>query len=145
MLRGVVVSSETRPSTLTACSILSEACNAMSTKSKDLQSMVDLLRQGATLTEYSCPACTSPLFKLKSGELWCAKCQKRVIIVKEGETPEEATKPVVMNQLESTVLAKIQEIEAKIKTENDPALLERLSTTLATLLENLEKIKRMKH
>jgi len=117
----------------------------MSTKSKDLQSMVDLLRQGATLTEYSCPACTSPLFKLKSGELWCAKCQKRVIIVKEGETPEEATKPVVMNQLESTVLAKIQEIEAKIKTENDPALLERLSTTLATLLENLEKIKRMKH
>jgi len=106
--------------------------------------MADLLRQGATLTEYSCPACSSPIFKLKSGELWCAKCQKRVIVVKEGETPEEATKPIVMSQLESTVLAKIQEVEAKIKVEKDPAQLEKLSATMASLLENLEKIKKMK-
>jgi len=106
--------------------------------------MANLLRQGATLTEYSCPACASPLFKLKSGELWCAKCQKRVIVVREGETPEEATKPIVLSGLESTVLAKIQEVEAKIKTETDPTQLEKLSTTLATLLENLEKIKKIK-
>jgi len=116
----------------------------LSTKSKDLQTMADLLRQGATLTEYSCPACASPIFKLRSGELWCAKCQKRVIVIKEGETPEEATKPIVMSQLESTVLAKIQEVEAQIKAEKTPAQLEKLSATLATLLENLEKIRRMK-
>jgi len=106
--------------------------------------MADLLRQGATLTEYSCPACASPLFKLKSGELWCAKCQKRVIVVKEGETPEEATKPIVLSGLESTVLSKIQEIEEKIREEKDPAQLEKLSATLTTLLENLERIKKMK-
>jgi len=116
----------------------------LSAKSKELQAMVDLLRQGATLTEHSCPACASPIFKLKSGELWCAKCQKRVIVVKEGETPEEAAKPIVLSTLESTVLAKIQEVEAKIKEEKDPAQLEKLSATLGTLLENLEKIKRMK-
>jgi len=116
----------------------------LATKSKDLQVMADLLRQGATLTELSCPACSSPIFKLKSGELWCAKCQKRVIVVREGETPEEATKPIVLSGLESTVLAKIQEVEAKIKEEKDPAQLEKLSATLATLLENLEKIKKMK-
>jgi len=107
--------------------------------------MADLLRQGATLTEHSCPACASPIFKLKSGELWCAKCQKRVIVVREGETPEEATKPIVLSGLESTVLAKIQEVEKRIKEEKDPAQLEKLSDTLATLLENLEKIKKMKH
>jgi len=106
--------------------------------------MADLLRQGATLTEYSCPACASPLFKLKSGELYCAKCQKRVVIVKEGETTEEATKPIVLGSLESTVLAKIQEVEGKIREEKDPAQLEKLSATLATLLENLEKIKKIK-
>jgi UPF0148 protein len=117
----------------------------MSTKSNELQAMADLLRQGATLTEFSCPACASPLFKLKSGELWCAKCQKRVIVVKEGETPEEATRPVVLSTLESTILTKIQEIETKIRDEKDPAQLEKLSSTLATLLENLEKIKKMKH
>ena len=117
----------------------------MSTKPKDLENMANLLKQGATLTELSCPACASPLFKLKTGELWCAKCQKRVIIVKEGETQEEATKPAVLSGLESTVLTKIQEVESKIKTEKDPAQLEKLSNTLTTLLENLEKIKRMKH
>ncbi len=116
----------------------------MSKKSNDLEAMSNLLRQGATLTEYSCPACASPLFKLKSGELWCAKCQKRVIVVKEGETQEEATKPIVLSGLESTVLAKIQEVEAKIRQETDPAQLEKLSAALATLLENLEKIKKMK-
>ena len=116
----------------------------MSNKSKDLQDMANLLKQGAQLTEYSCPACASPLFKLKSGDLWCVKCQKRVIIVKEGETPEEATKPAVLSGLESTVLIKIQEVETRIKTEKDPAQLEKLSNTLTTLLENLEKIRRMK-
>ena len=117
----------------------------MKTKPKDLENMANLLKQGATLTEHSCPACASPLFNLKTGELWCAKCQKRVIIVKQGETPEEATKPIVLGTLESTVLAKIQEVEAQIKQERDPTKLEKLSTTLATLLENLEKIKKMKH
>ncbi len=116
----------------------------MSAKSKDLQGMADLLRQGATLTELSCPACASPLFKLKSGELWCAKCQKRVVIVREGETPEEATRPIVMSSLESTVLDKIREVETRIKEEKDPAQLERLSSTLASLLENLDKIRKMK-
>ena len=107
--------------------------------------MADLLRQGATLTGLSCPACASPLFKLASGELWCAKCQKRVVVVKEGETPEEVTKPIVLSTLESTMLAKIQEVEARIREENDPAQLEKLSATLTTLLENLERIKKMKH
>jgi len=116
----------------------------MSTNQKDLQNMADLLKQGATLTELSCPACSSPLFKLKSGELWCAKCQKRVLVLKEGETPEEATRSIMLSGVESTVLAKIREIQAKINEEKDPTQLEKLSTTLTSLLENLEKIKKMK-
>jgi len=113
-------------------------------ESKELQTMANLLKQGATLTDLTCPACASPLFKLQSGEIWCAKCQKRVIIVKEGQTTEEATRPVVLSTLESTVLSKIQDIEKKLKEETDPAQLERLTTTLASLLENLEKIKKIK-
>jgi len=111
----------------------------------DLQTMADLLKQGATLTEHSCPACASPLFKLKTGELWCAKCQKRVIMVKEGETTTEATRPILLSTLESTVLTKIQDLEKKLKEETDPAQLEKLTTTLSSLLENLEKIRKMKH
>jgi UPF0148 protein len=116
----------------------------VSTNQKDLQNMADLLKQGATLSELSCPACASPLFRLKSGELWCAKCQKRVIVVKEGETTEEASKSIMLSGLETTVLAKIKEVQAKISEEKDPAQLEKLSATLASLLDNLEKIKKMK-
>jgi len=116
----------------------------LSKDTKPIQTMVDLLRQGATLTELSCPACSSPLFKLRNGEIWCAQCQKRVIVVKEGTSPTEATGQVVLGTLESTVLTKIQEIEKKIREETDPQKLETLSSILSKLLENLEKLRKMK-
>jgi UPF0148 protein len=106
--------------------------------------MVNLLRQGATLTDLSCPACASPIFKLRNGQLWCAKCQKRVVIVKEGESTERVTAPILISKLEATVLAKIQEIEGKIQRENDPDQLQKLSSILSTLLQNLERIRKMK-
>ena len=106
--------------------------------------MANLLRQGATLTEHACPACSSPIFKLRSGDLWCASCQKRVIIVKEGEPEPEITKAPVFSSLESTILGKIQEIEKQLIEETDAEKLKTLGATLLTLLENLEKIRNMK-
>ena len=116
----------------------------MPKESRELQTMADLLKQGATLTDLSCPACASPIFKLKSGEFWCAKCQKRVILVKEGQTPEEATRPILLSTLETTVLTKIQEIEKRIKEEEDPEQLQKLTTILSNLLDELNKIRKMK-
>ena len=113
-------------------------------ESKPLKSMADLLRRGATLTNLACPVCASPLFKLKSGELWCAKCQKQVVVVKEGETPLQAAKPLVLTRLEATVIAKIEEIEERIKMETDVDKLQKLGAILSSLLENLEKIRRIK-
>jgi len=106
--------------------------------------MADMLRQGATLTEHSCPACSSPIFKLRSGDLWCVQCQKRVVVVKEGETSTEAAGPVLLASLESTILTKIQELEKEIREEKDAEKLQRLGSILSTLLENLERIRRMK-
>lgn len=106
--------------------------------------MADLLRRGATLTERICPACSSPLFKLRSGELWCAQCQKRVIVVEEGTQPMEATSPVLLGALELTLLTKIQEMEQKIKGETDPERLQRLNAVLSAMLENLQRVRKMK-
>lgn len=111
---------------------------------KQIKTMADLLKQGATLTEHSCPACSSPLFKLKSGEIWCVHCQKLVIVVKEGTPPTEATRPMLLATLESTVLTKIEEIEKQIRGETDPQQLERLNSLLSKLLENLERLRKMK-
>jgi len=116
----------------------------MSKGPRDLRAMADLLRQGATLTELPCPACSSPLFKLKSGDLWCAQCQKPVVVVKEGVQPAEATGPLLLGNLEATILTKIQEIDMKIREEKELESLQRLSAILSTLVESLERIRRMR-
>jgi uncharacterized Zn finger protein (UPF0148 family) len=105
--------------------------------------MADLLRQGTTLTDLSCPACASPLFRLKDGTLWCAKCEKKVIVVKEGEEPEKAISATI-EKLEATLLSKVQEIQNKIQHTENVEELQKLSTALSELLSNLEKIKNMK-
>jgi UPF0148 protein len=116
----------------------------MAKDSENIKLMADLLRQGATLTEYACPACSSPLFKLRSGELWCASCQKRVVIVKEGEPEPETKETPILSSLESTIMNKIQQIETQFAEETDPEKLTAYGATLSALLENLEKIRNIK-
>jgi UPF0148 protein len=113
------------------------------TEDKPIKRMADLLRQGATLTDLSCPVCASPLFRLKDGTLWCAKCEKKVIVVKEGEEPEKAS-GMAYDKLEATLLAKVQEIQNKIEQTENVEELQKLSTALSELLSNLEKVKKMK-
>jgi UPF0148 protein len=96
------------------------------------------------LTNLACPACSSPLFKLKSGDLWCAKCEKKVIILKEGEDLTKITSHMVLDTLEATLLTKVQEIQNKMQHEENIEELQKLGTTLSELLENLEKIKKVK-
>jgi UPF0148 protein len=113
------------------------------TEDKPIKRMADLLRQGATLTDLSCPVCASPLFRLKDGTLWCAKDEKKVIVVKEGEEPEK-TSGMAYDKLEATLLAKVQEIQNKIQQTENVEELQKLSTALSELLSSLEKVKKMK-
>ena len=106
--------------------------------------MADLLRQGATLTQFACPACSSPLFKLKNRDIWCAKCQKKVIIVKEGDPEPEVSKAPMFSGLEKTIMTKIQNLEEQLAEENDPEKITKLGETLTSLLESLEKIRNIK-
>ena len=109
-----------------------------------IKRMADLLRQGATLTDLSCPVCSSPLFRLEDGTLWCAKDEKKVVIVKEGEEPPQPQAGSPYDKLESTLLAKIDDLQGKIAKTEDPAELEKLSTALSQLLDSLEKTQKMK-
>ncbi len=109
-----------------------------------IKRMADMLRQGATLTELACPACASPLFRLRSGDLWCAKCEKKVIILKEGEDPSKITGSIVLDKLEATLLAKVQEIQNRMQHEENMEELQKLGTVLSGMLENLEKIRKTK-
>ena len=118
----------------------------MSRKPSDdphIKRMADLLRQGSTLTELACPACASPLFRLKNGELWCEKCQKKVIVVKEGEELK-IRRSAALDSLEATLMTKVQEIQNKMQNEQNPEELEKLGKTLSGLLENLERTRKIK-
>jgi len=115
----------------------------LSNRNDKIRSMADLLRSGATLTDLSCPVCSSPLFRLKNGELWCAQCQKRVVVVKEDEQIEETKSLMTLSAVESSLLTKIQEINERIQRENDIEELQRLNAVMSKLLENLDRVKRM--
>jgi UPF0148 protein len=113
------------------------------TEDKPIKRMAELLRQGATLTDLSCPVCASPLFRLKDGTLWCANDQKKVVVVKQGEEIENAS-GTVYHKLEETLLGKVQDIQNKIQHTDDIEELQKLSTALTELLGNLEKVQKMK-
>ena len=110
-----------------------------------IKRMADLLMNGATLTDLSCPACGSPLFRLQDGTLWCEKDEKKVIIVKEDqESAKPSTAGTTYDKLEATLLAKVQDIQVKIeKTENVDEL-QKLAGALSELLTSLDKIHEMK-
>ncbi|MEM1581110.1 MAG: Sjogren's syndrome/scleroderma autoantigen 1 family protein [Candidatus Bathyarchaeia archaeon] len=117
--------------------------NGEGSRSDKVRLMADMLRSGATLTDLPCPVCASPLFRLKSGELWCAQCQKKVVVVKEEEEVREIETLSALNQAESTLLMKIWEINERLKIEDNPEEIQRLSAVMSILLENLEKIRRI--
>ena len=113
-------------------------------KDEHIKRMAELLRKGATMTDLACPACTSPLFRLKNGTLWCGKDEKKVIIAKESDKTAEKSQNIALETLETTLTVKVQEIQGRIqKTENTDELL-KLSSALSELLDNLAKIRKMK-
>ena len=112
-------------------------------KSDRVRAMADLLRSGATLTDLSCPVCASPIFRLKSGDLWCAQCRKKVIVVKEEEEARKIETLSTLSQVEATLLTKIWEINERLRIENDYEEIRKLGAVMLTLLENLEKIRRI--
>jgi len=115
------------------------------TENTPIKRMANLLRQGDTLTDLSCPVCASPLFRLKDGTLWCAKDEKKVIIVKEGEEPpKQAAASTAYDKLEATLLSKIQDIQGRIEKTEDMEELQKLTSALSELLNSLEKIKKIK-
>jgi UPF0148 protein len=118
------------------------------TENTPIKRMAELLLQGATLTDLSCPVCSSPLLRLKDGTLWCAKDEKKVIIVKEGQEPPKQAAPSKINaaydKLEATLLAKVQDIEGKIERTEDVDELQKLTLALSELLNSLDKVKKIK-
>ncbi len=110
-------------------------------KEEDLKRMTNLLRQGATLLSISCPACGSPLFRLRSGELYCPVCQKRV--VRAEKEALRLSQSEIISSLNRTICRKLMELNELIMKEEDQERLSIYLKNLISWLEALEKAQRL--
>jgi UPF0148 protein len=113
-------------------------------KAKRMRRMAELLKSGAKMLDLTCPQCGTPLFQLPSGEIYCANCDKRVIVLREGEREGAVVKPLLWEELEDTLLMKLKEMNARMRTEEDADELQRLVRLVFSLLETFESLKKMK-
>ena len=103
-----------------------------------MQRMADALRSGAKMLAEHCPVCNSPLFEIK-GQLWCLKCNKKVIKVRGEEDVEEALTVITLSEAAKTLAAKIEEVTLLLKRSADVEESKRLAEAMKTFLETLEK------
>jgi len=107
--------------------------------------MAKLLRSGATMLSYNCPECGSPLFRLKSGEIWCARCQRRVVILREGEDESAVVEQELLwDQLEGSILEKLSKLSGLLSAEEEPRRVREIAESISTLLASLQRLRRLK-
>lgn len=105
--------------------------------------MAEYLKSGATMLSEECPNCHVPLFRLK-GEVLCPKCGARVILVKSDEEMVAARTPIVLEDVEETVVMKIRELNDMLKRERDLEELDQLGSLLSTWLDVLGKVREIR-
>lgn len=106
--------------------------------------MSNLLRDGAALLSQACPRCSTPLFRLKSGEIICPSCNQRVIVPALGDDPSKLISSSVVMSLEETIANKLEELRVAISLEHDPDKLYEHSKHITSWLSALEKIRTLR-
>lgn len=107
-----------------------------------MREMAEMLRSGAKMLSYNCPECGSPLFQLKSGEIWCAKCQRRVVIVAEGEDESAPARELLWEELERTLVEKLSAVNRLLSAAGEPERVRELAEVVSVLLSSLERLRR---
>ena len=112
--------------------------------SLDIKKMAEALRSGATMMIEACPQCNSPLIKMPSTEIYCFKCNQKVIIAKADENASGKTSPQKLTQLEDTLFEKLQLLEEKIKPEKDLENLQPLMMLVLNCLTSIETLRKIR-
>ncbi|MCD6312756.1 MAG: hypothetical protein J7L79_02950 [Thaumarchaeota archaeon] len=105
--------------------------------------MADALRSGAKMLADQCPVCGNPLFEIK-GQIWCLKCNKRVVRVSSEEEVEEALTTITLTEAMKTLTTKLEEVNLILKRTSDVNELKRLTEAMINLLEALEKASKLR-
>lgn len=111
--------------------------------SEYMRRMVDALKSGAKMLADHCPVCNNPLFEIR-GQIWCLKCNKRVIKVRGEEDVEEALTSITLTEVMKTLTTKVEELNLVLKRVADPEEVKKLAETIKTILETLEAASKLR-
>jgi UPF0148 protein len=104
-----------------------------------LKNMGELLRKGAKMLSTSCPECNTPIFQINDGSLYCAMCDKPVIIVSANTDTEAMAQ---QNRLDETLSKKIKQVQDSLEEEMDPDKINALLETLGKLIDTRDKVRK---
>lgn len=120
---------------------------------EDSTKMAELLRSGYTMLNLSCPICNNPVFKSKNEDLFCAICNREVLIVESNSIENTAKKTLKkpeqkreinnlknnlstnFNNLNNAIISKINWLTKLIKNEIQLELLEKQVKLMRELLD----------
>ncbi len=114
----------------------------MSVGSRDLvaKKMAQLIRAGATLTSYTCPVCGTPLLRLKTGEYYCANCDRPVVIVRSDAEEKEVMIKYGLMDIRDTLYERLVMINNELKETKDIDRINELVRSMVLILEAYDKI-----
>ncbi|MEM1662585.1 MAG: Sjogren's syndrome/scleroderma autoantigen 1 family protein [Pyrobaculum sp.] len=107
-----------------------------------VKKIAQLVRAGAVLTSYTCPACGAVLVKLKTGELYCANCERTVVLVKSDEHAQQALEVIQLREVRKILFDKIIEMGKEIERLPPSELIDHLRS-MALLLEIYDKLSKV--
>ena len=122
----------------------------------------DLLLKGWKMLNKACPVCVEPLYE-KEGKVVCVKCKKEYIMVdskseipqsKSGEVQQTSESsslidfssydfsklPPALADTAKTMLAKITDLNTKLKETSDPKEIGEISSTIRSLIDSLRSL-----
>jgi len=108
-----------------------------------MRRMADALRSGAKMLADHCPVCSSPLFEIR-GQIWCLRCNKRVIKVRGEEDVEEALTAITLSEAIKTLTAKVEELNLLLRRSGDVEETRRLTDAMTKILEALERAAKLR-
>ena len=61
--------------------------------------MADLLREGYTMLNQACPNCKNPIFRSRSGDMFCPTCNKPVVFYEKNVDPPKIKESQIEEEL----------------------------------------------
>ncbi len=115
----------------------------MSSDDEVVKRMADLIRAGASMLQEACPVCKTPLVKLRSGEIVCPKCERRVYIVKDEVEERGLIAKLTIGSVEETLTAKLSELNRMLRDASDVDEVYDVVRAMIAVLEAIEKVRRL--